>query len=211
MRVIGRQGNAALKDREKTLFLCSKRTPYEYYGKVFRWVESLTDRDCVMCFNSTEMEEEVMKALLVHRIPTILFVMNRFHDENNIQIQKALDENRMLIIVLKRDEPIGKGATPRLRNKFVMEMAQHIICGFINKNGSIFPILAGKANVTFLLDDHLSLAAEQEEKPHRWTVVEDKTLLHMYYADLGIHEIHKKDRAFIHHHSPAPPSYHAVR
>ena len=192
MKIIGIQGNAALKDREKTLFLCSKRTPYECYGEVFRWVENLTDKDCVICFNSTEMEEEVMKALLVHRIPTILVVMNRFHDDNNIQIQKALEENRMLIIVLRRDEPVGKGATPRLRNQFVMEMAQHIVCGYINKNGSIYPILAGKTNVTSLLDDRLSLVAEQEAKPHRWTVAEDKTLLRMYYYDLGIHEIHKK-------------------
>ena len=191
MKIIGIQGNAALMDREKTLFLCSKRTPYECYGEVFRWVEGLTDRDCVMCFNSTEMEEEVMKSLLVHRIPTILIVMSRFRDENNVQIRKALDENRMLIVTLRRDEPAGKGATPRLRNQFVMEMAQHIVCGYINKNGSIFPILAGEKDVTFLLDDRLPRATEQEVKPYRWTVAEDKTLLRMYYADMGIHEIHK--------------------
>ena len=169
MKIIGIQGNAALMDREKMLFLCSKHTPLGYYGEVFRWVDSLTDRDCVVCFNSTEMEEEVLKALLVHHVPTILFVMNRFRDENNIQVQKALDENRMLIVTLKRDEPKGKGATPRLRNQFVMGMVQHIVCGYINKNGSIFPILAGRKNVTFLLDDRIPLVAEEEAKPHRWT------------------------------------------
>lgn len=192
MKIIGIQGNAALMDREKMLFLCSKHTPLGYYGEVFRWVDSLTDRDCVVCFNSTEMEEEVLKALLVHHVPTILFVMNRFRDENNIQVQKALDENRMLIVTLKRDEPKGKGATPRLRNQFVMGMVQHIVCGYINKNGSIFPILAGRKNVTFLLDDRIPLVAEEEAKPHRWTVAEDRTLLRMYYTDMGIHEIHKR-------------------
>jgi hypothetical protein len=41
-------------------------------------------------FNSTEMESEVLKTLLVSKIPTILFVMNRFTDINNVQINQAL-------------------------------------------------------------------------------------------------------------------------
>ena len=44
--------------------------------------------------------------------------MNRFTDVNNIQIEKALEEQRMLIVILQRDEPKGKGATPRLRSMF---------------------------------------------------------------------------------------------
>lgn len=192
MKILSIQGNGALSDREKTLFLCSKHTPFECYEHVFRWVESLSEEDCIMCFNSTEMEAEVLKALLVRHIPVVLFVMNRFKDRNNIQIRKALNENRMLIIELRRDEPKGKGTTPRLRNLFVLGMAQHIVCGYINKNGSIFPILAGKKNVTYLFDRITNFTAEQEIKPYRWTVAEDKTLLRMFYNDMGIHEIKKE-------------------
>ena len=101
----------------ETLFLCSKRTPINLYEYIFRWTDSLSERDCVACFNSTEMESEVLKALLVIRIPTILFVMNRFTDVNNIQIEQALKENRIHIVVLKRDESRGKGQIPRLRNE----------------------------------------------------------------------------------------------
>lgn len=70
-----------------------------------------------MCFNSSEMEDEVMRALLVNGVPTILVVMNRFTDKYNVQIVKALSEQRMLILVLERDEPRGAGLTPRLRNQ----------------------------------------------------------------------------------------------
>ena len=83
------------------------------------------------------MESEVLKALLVAKIPTILFVMNRFTDVNNIQIEKALKEKRLLIVILKRDEPKGKGITPRLRNEYVLSLCQHVICGYVNKNGSV--------------------------------------------------------------------------
>ena len=89
------------------------------------------------------MESEVLKALLVSKIPTILFVMNRFTDTNNVQIEKALKEKRILIVVLRRDDPCEKGPTPTLRNKFLMSICQHFVSGYVNKNGSVFPILAG--------------------------------------------------------------------
>lgn len=103
MQIIEKKGNLDLLNREKTLFLCSKMTPINLYEYVFRWTDSLTERDCIACFNSTDMESEVLKALLVGKVPTILFVMNRFTDVNNIQIEQALRENRILIVILKRD------------------------------------------------------------------------------------------------------------
>ena len=193
MRIIETIGNQELLNREKTLFLCSKRTPINLYEYIFLWTDSLMENDCVACFNSTEMESEVLKALLVAKIPTILFVMNRFTDVNNIQIEQALKENRMLIVMLKRDEPRGKGQTPRLRNEYVLSLCQHIVCGYVNKNGSVFPLLAGRTDVRTLIDEKaVSLAAEPETRHERWTVAQDKVLLRMYYADMGIHAIHKQ-------------------
>ena len=199
MRIIEQIGNAELLKRKKTLFLCSKRTPIEMYGQVFQWTDSLSERDCIVCFNSTEMEEEVLKALLVAGIPTILFVMNRFTDVNNIQAEQALKENRMLVVVLKRDEPKGMGLTPRLRNEFVLQMVQHVVCGYVNKNGSVFSLLAGRKNVEYLMDELFSLrAAEKNNRWQRWTLGEDKVLLRMFYEDMGIHAIKKRlQRSYI--------------
>ena len=193
MQIIETKGNQKLMNREKTLFLCSKLTPIGLYGYVFKWTDSLTERDCIVCFNSTDMESEVLKAQLVAKVPTILFVMNRFTDVNNIQIERALKENRIFIVVLKRDEPRGNGATPRLRNEYVISLCQHIVCGYINKNGSVFPLLAGRKDVVNLIDDNAySMAAEPIARDERWTVAQDKMLLRMFYEDMGIHAIHKQ-------------------
>lgn len=193
MQIIKTIGNRELMEREKTLFLCSKHTPIGLYEYVFRWVDGLMERDCIACFNSTEMEAEVLKALLVAKVPTVLFVMNRFTDVNNRQIERALQENRILIVVLKRDEPRGKGLTPRLRNEFVLSQCQHVVCGYVNKNGSVFSLLAGRQNVQRLIDDSVyAMAAEPEVRHERWTVVQDKVLLRMFYEDMGIHAIHKQ-------------------
>lgn len=159
---------------------------------MFEWVDSLTAADTVVCFNSSEFEAEVLKALLVNHVPTILVVMDSFRDTFNVQVEYALKENRLLILELQRDEPRGKGATPKLRNQYIIGQVQHIVCGYINPSGSIFGLLAGLNNVTHLLNrEDISMAAEQEAKPYRWTVAEDKRLLRMFYEDMGIHAIHK--------------------
>lgn len=195
MKVINKIGNEELMDKEKTLFLCSKHTPYKSYHKIFDWIESLCDKDCVVCFKSTQMEYEVMTSLLVNKIPTILVVMNKFTDVNNIQIETAVKEKRMLIVVLRRDEPYGSGQTPRLRNEFVIGMVDKIVCGYVAPNGSVFGLLAGRKNVELLINKQERLAAEDmENKKNRWTVADDKMLLRMYYEDMGVHAIKKRLR-----------------
>ena len=191
MKVIQTIGNKALWDCEKTLFLTSKMAPIGCYGKVFQWVESFDKSGCVVCFNTSELEEEVLKALLVCKVPTVLVVTKRFRDNYNVQIEQALNENRLLILVLQREET-DKGLTARLRNQWAIGQVQHVVCGYINTNGTIFGLLAGLDNVTHLLNkEDIRRAAEQETKPFRWTVAEDKRLLRMFYEDMGIHAIHK--------------------
>ena len=192
MKIIKTIGNKDLLNKEKTLFLCSKRTPIEFYKQIFGWSESLSaDRDCIACFNSTDFEAEMLKTLLVKKIPVVLFVMDKLVDVNNYQITQALDENRLLVVVLTRDEKRGDGATPKLRNKFVMSLCNSIVCGYINKNGSIFGLLAGINNVEFILENKLVIAAEEPLRV-RWTVAEDKTLLRMFYEDMGIYAMHQQ-------------------
>jgi len=184
-------GNSALWQREKTLFLTSKMAPFECYEKVFGWVDSLSSADTVVCFSSSELEYEIVKALLVNHVPTILVVMDYFHDRYNVQIERALKENRLMIMVLKREKTDGRGTTPYLRNKYIMSQVQHTVCGYVNPKGSIFLLLGGTKDVTYLLKDDALIAAESTSRPLRWTVAEDKCLLRMFYEDMGIHAIHK--------------------
>lgn len=184
-------GNKELWRREKTLFLTSRRAPISCYEKVFRWVEEFDKWQCAVCFNTSELEEEVLKALLVCHVPTVLVVTGKFRNTYNVQIEQALKENRLLVLVLQHEESDGKGYIARLRNKWVISQVQHIACGYINPNGSIFGLLAGHSNINLLLDKNDLRAAESIEKPYRWTVAEDKRLLRMFYEDRGIHAIHK--------------------
>ena len=191
MKVVRTIGNIKLWGREKTLFLTSRMAPLGCYEKVFRWVEEFDRGQCAVCFNTSELEEEVLKALLVCHVPTVLVVTGKFRNTYNVQIEQALKEGRLFVLVLQREESDGKGFEARLRNQWVIGQVQHIVCGYINPNGSIFGLLAGHNNVTHLLNKADLKAAEAVEKPYRWTVAEDKRLLRMYYEDMGIHAIHK--------------------
>ena len=193
MRISETVGNIELIKREKSLFICSKRTPIELYEKVFKWVDEQSKRDCIVCFNTTEMEKEVLKALLVNGVPTILVVVNKHNEDHNVQVERALRENRLLILILKRDEPKDKGNTSRLRNEFVLSKVQNVVCGYINKNGSIFPLLAGRNGVKYLIDDDvLNNTIDKEIVQNHWRVDDDKLLLRMYYEDMGIHAMQKQ-------------------
>ena len=78
-------------------------------------------------------------------------------------------------------------------------MVQHVVCGYVNKNGSVFSLLAGRKNVEYLMDELFSLrAAEKNNRWQRWTLGEDKVLLRMFYEDMGIHAIKKRlQRSYI--------------
>ncbi|MBQ7635423.1 MAG: hypothetical protein IJS89_07620 [Bacteroidaceae bacterium] len=193
MQIVETIGNNDLMAKEKTLFICSKHTPLNLYKHILQWTDGLTTNDCIACFNTTEMEQEVLKALLVARIPVVLFVINSFTDVNNIQVERALCERRMLIVVLRRDEPIREGIIPRLRNRYVLSLCKRVVCGYVNKNGSVYSLLAGYNNVKRLINVYmLTEAAEIDSHYERWTVAQDKILLRMFYSDMGIHAIHKR-------------------
>lgn len=192
MKVLKSIGNCSLLKRKKTLFICSKHTPDSCYKRIFDWVESLCEQDCIVCFNSTELEEEVAKALVVRKIPTILIVMDFFSDVNNSQMKLAQEEGRMLVLVLERDEPKDMGPTPRLRNEYALNIVQKVVCGYVNKNGTVYGLVNPRNDVEYLLENIPLKAAEESVKHYRWSVGEDKKLMEMYYADMGLHAITKR-------------------
>ena len=91
MKIIQNKGDKSLWEREKTLFLCSKQTPLTCYEKVFQWVESFEKSGCVVCFNTSEFEEEVLKALLVCQVPTVCLLRMFYEDMGIHAIHKTIN------------------------------------------------------------------------------------------------------------------------
>lgn len=87
-------GNKELWGREKTLFLTSRMAPMGCYEKVFRWVEEFDRWQCAVCFNTSELEEEVLKALLVCHVPTVLVETGKLLTATNLGIMCSQPRHR---------------------------------------------------------------------------------------------------------------------
>jgi len=195
MKVINQIGNKQLLEHDKYAFFTSHKAPMKWYDAVFEWVESLDrDMDCVMCCNTSEMEEEIFKALLWRHIPTILVVMDEFVNSNYDEvIEKAIRDNNLLIIVLKRDEEHGAGNTPYLRNLWMANNASNICTGYVSPDGFISQLLNNLRNrmPLFRLSLPYKTAMAAEPTHRHWTAYEDKTILRMYFNDCGLYATHK--------------------
>ena len=113
-RAIQYIGNQEFLKRKKTLFVCSKRAPMATYEKIFGWVESQTKKDVVMCCNTTELEQEVQKSLLVNEVPTILVVMNPFEGRTTCKYRELWQTSWWL---LKRAYMVKKAFIAWLRQE----------------------------------------------------------------------------------------------
>ena len=194
MRIQSTKGNDQLWQRDKTLFLSSKQAPLNTFERVFDWADRLTDADTIVCFDTSEFEREMLKTLLVNRVPTILVVVGSMADNYNLQIERAMQEQRMLIVVLEREEADGRSKNADLRNQFVMGHVEHVVCGYVRMGGIIMKLVKDNPNVEKLIDIDTDIRAAEPMADYgsmRWSVSEEKLMMSLYYNDVGIHTIHK--------------------
>ena len=152
MKILSRLGNETLMQREKTAFLCSRKTPDGLEYLVGKWILGQSpERDCVMCGNQSPMEQAVFTTLLQRGIPTILCLAEAMPARWGDDVRTALGEGRLLVIT-HCDESVHV-VTARSafdRNVLMMSLAQKIVVGSCTKGGKLERALAGFDNVEHL-------------------------------------------------------------
>ena len=149
MKILSKLGNETLMQREKTAFLCSRKTPDGLEYLVGKWMLGLSqERDCVMCGNQSPMERAVFTTLLLRRIPTILCLAEAMPSRWGDDVRTALGDGRLLIVT--HCDASVHGVTARSafdRNVLMMSLAQKIVEGSCTKGGKLERALAGFDNV----------------------------------------------------------------
>ena len=152
MKILSKLGNETLMQREKTAFLCSRKTPDGLEYLVGKWMLGLSqERDCVMCGNQSPMERAVFTTLLLRRIPTILCLAEAMPSRWGDDVRTALGDGRLLIVT--HCDASVHGVTARSafdRNVLMMSLAQKIVVGSCTKGGKLERALAGFDNVEYL-------------------------------------------------------------
>lgn len=152
MKILSKLGNEALLQREKTAFVCSRKTPDGLEYLVGKWMLGLSaERDCVMCGNQSPMERAVFTTLLQRGIPAILCLAEAMPDRWGDDVRTALSESRLLIVT--HCDASVHSVTARSafdRNVLMLSLAQETVVGYCTKGGKLERALAGFDNVEYL-------------------------------------------------------------
>lgn len=152
MKILSKLGNEALLQREKTAFVCSRKTPDGLEYLVGKWMLGLSaERDCVMCGNQSPMERAVFTTLLQRGIPAILCLAEAMPDRWGDDVRTALSESRLLIVTHCDGSVHSVTARSAFdRNVLMLSLAQKTVVGYCTKGGKLERALAGFDNVEYL-------------------------------------------------------------
>tara|TARA_B100001287_G_scaffold46061_1_gene35120 strand:- start:2064 stop:2510 length:447 start_codon:yes stop_codon:yes gene_type:complete len=139
-------GNKDILQLQKTGFLCSRKCPADVVLKSFDWAkQQRVQGNCIVCGNHSQIEKDVFEILIKGKQPLILVLARGMKKRFDPSIQKALHENRLLIISPFSDNE--KRVTRELsekRNQEILAISNHIKIGYIAKDGQLDKLLNEK-------------------------------------------------------------------
>lgn len=188
MKILSKLGNEALMQREKTAFVCSRKTPDKLEYLVGKWMLGLSaERDCVMCGNQSPMERAVFTVLLQRKIPAVLVLAEAMHDRWGGDVRDALAEGRLLIVT--HCDAGVHSVTARSafdRNVLMLSIAQKIVVGYCTKGGKLERALAGFDNVEYLENGQPWLGMSDVDRPRHEECRPEPSRLGSWSRRLGL-------------------------
>jgi len=132
-------GNSDILDEHKVAFLCSRKYLPEVVLKSYDWaIEQRNKGVCVVSGFHSQIEKDVFHFLLKGSQPIILMLARGMKKNWSVEIRKALNENRLLIISPFPDTVRRVSEkTSRIRNKIMINLADEIRIAFIRKGGNL--------------------------------------------------------------------------
>lgn len=92
-------GNIDLLKLPKTAFLCSRKVPASLVLKCYDWaIEQREKGNCVISGFHSQIEKDVLHYLLKGKQPIILAMARGLKEKWEPELQKSLEEGRLLII-----------------------------------------------------------------------------------------------------------------
>ena len=131
-------GNRDLLRLRKTAFLAASIIPPDMVLKCYDWaVKMANEGECVISGFSSHLEREVLHFLMKGHQPIILVLARQMYKQIPSDLQKLLDENRLLIISASNTVRQSK-ATAIARNKYICDIADQILFVGVTEKSSLF-------------------------------------------------------------------------
>lgn len=136
-------GNAELLKLNKTAFLCSRQVPASTVLKCYDWAIAQREAgNCVISGFHSTIEKDVLHYLLKGKQPIIVALARNLKQQIEPAFKIPMEEGRLLFVTpFDKDIKRVTTQTAMVRNKMMIELADHITVGFVNKDGQLESIL----------------------------------------------------------------------
>lgn len=136
-------GNKNILNNNKTAFLCSRKVPAGIILESYDWAKQQREAgNCIVCSNHSPIEKDVFDILLKGKQPLILVLPRGLKKHWEPEILEAVQNNRLLIV-----SPFDKTVTritretAQIKNETIIELADDIVAGYIEKGGQLEELL----------------------------------------------------------------------
>ncbi|MCK5147950.1 DNA-processing protein DprA [bacterium] len=136
-------GNKTILGKHKTVFLCSRKCPADIILKSLDWaVEQKREGNCIISGFHSRIEKDVFDILINGKQPLILVLARGMKKLWPIEIRKAVEQNRLLIIspFNENEKHVTQGNANK-RNEIMTEIADEIIIAYSTKNGNLHRLI----------------------------------------------------------------------
>lgn len=138
-------GKLELMKLPKIAFLCSRKVSANAVLKCYDWaIEQREKGNCVISGFHSQLEKDVFHYLLKGKQPIIIALARGLKEKIEPELQKPLDEGRLLIIT--PFEKTVKRVTEQkavIRNKLMIGLAESITVGYAIRGGQLEKLLKG--------------------------------------------------------------------
>ncbi len=137
------RGNTEILTLNKTAFLCSQKCPAVIVLKSYDWAKEQRDKGiCIVCGNHSQIEKDVFEILLKGKQALILVLARGMKTRWETEIEKAVQENRLLVISpFEKEIKRITRETAQKRNESIIEISDKIMVGYKSKNGQLDKLL----------------------------------------------------------------------
>jgi len=136
-------GNKNIMKNHKTAFLCSRKCPSDIIIKSLDWArDKKNNGDCIISGFHSRIEKDVFDILMKGKQPIILVLARGMKKHWPIEIKKAIEEERLLVI-----SPFDKNIkyitqeTANIRNELMTKIADEIFIAYYTPNGNLHELV----------------------------------------------------------------------
>jgi predicted Rossmann fold nucleotide-binding protein DprA/Smf involved in DNA uptake len=137
-------GNAEILKLNKTAFLCSRKISASVVLKCYDWaIEQREKGICVISGFHSQIEKDVLHYLLKGKQPIIIALARGLKQRIEPEFEKPMEQGRLLIVTsFHKDIKRVTEETAKTRNKLMLDLADNITIGYLNKGGLLEHLLS---------------------------------------------------------------------